>query len=402
MAKGAHDKMDRAIGFAVGTAGKSVRLLGSALGLPGVKRNKSYRVTPGEMPGIEHVADVSVPPEQGSVIIDCIDYSATRIESTEITHLDEFLKTPKPDWVEVRWINVSHTHAYVINQFRQHFEFHTLTAEDVLHIPQRPRVEFFDDHLYVVLRMLQLLPRESTNGVSDSILSTEQVSILLYDKVLITFQEKPGDVWHPIRNRLQASNSRIRKHGAGFLLYSLLDSVVDHCFPVLEKYGDLLEELELVTLEQPTPEILHRINSLKRELSLLRRIVWPMREIVDQLYREEEGKMGEATRPYLRDVYEHTIQIVEIIESYREMAGGLTDLYMSAMSNRMNEIMKVLTIMASVFIPLTFIAGVYGMNFDAMPELAVPWAYPAIWGVFILLTVGMLAFFWRKGWIGKG
>lgn len=403
MVKGAHDRMDRAIGFAVGTAGKSARLLGSALGLPGNRRGKfDYRVTPGELPGIEHVADALVPPELGSVEINYIDYSATQIESGDIADLDEFLKMQAPDWVEVRWINVSHPHAYVINQFRQYFEFHTLTAEDVLHIPQRPRVEFFDDHLFVVLRMLQLLPRQSTSGAHESVLNTEQVSLFLYDKVLITFQENPGDFWQPIRDRLFVSNGRIRKNGPGYLLYALLDAIVDHCFPVLEQYGDLLEELELVTLEKPSPEILHRIHSLKRELSLLRRIVWPMREIVDQLYREEEGRMGEATRPYLRDVYEHTIQIVEIIESYREMASGLTDLYMSAISNRMNEIMKVLTIMASVFIPLTFIAGVYGMNFDTMPELSWAWAYPAIWGIFILITVGMLVFFWRKGWIGKG
>ena len=157
-----------------------------------------------------------------------------------------------------------------------------------------------------------------------------------------------------------------------------------------------------MTLEKASPDVLHRIHSVKRELALLRRIVWPMREVIDQLYREEQGRITEATRPYLRDVYEHTIQIVEIIESYREMASGLTDLYMSAVSNRMNEIMKVLTIMASVFIPLTFVAGVYGMNFTNMPELAWPWAYPAVWGVFIALTLGMLLYFRHKGWIGKG
>lgn len=403
MTKDAHDTIDRAIGFARGTVNKGVQLLNSTLRLPGVRRTSKYvqRVTPGELPGIEHIDDILLPPRVGSVAISYVDYSATRIETGDIADLDEFLARPLPDWVMMRWLNVSNIHPYVINQFRHHFEFHTLTAEDVLHIPQRPRIEFFDDHLFVVLRMLQLVQRESSGDSIDWALDTEQVSLFFYEKVLITFQEKPGDVWQPVRDRLHTDNSRIRKNGAGYLLYALLDAVVDHCFPVLEQYGDVLEDLELVTLERHTPEVLHRIHSVKRELSLLRRIVWPMREVVDQLYREEGGRIEETTRPYLRDVYEHTIQIVEIIESYREMASGLTDLYMSAVSNRMNEIMKVLTIMASVFIPLTFIAGVYGMNFQYMPELTWRWAYPAIWVAFILLTTGMLLFFRHRGWIGK-
>lgn len=399
MAKDTNDKIDQALDYAAYTMGKGARILGSTLGLPGVSRASHHRVTPGEVPGIEHLADIGIAPEPGTVEISFIDYSETRVESGQINDLDAFLGTPRPDWVTVRWINVSNTHPYVVNLFREHFEFHTLTAEDVLHIPQRPRIEFFDDHVFVVLRMLQLMPPPETSGVGS--LSTEQVSLFLYGNVLITFQEKPGDVWQPIRDRLQSVNVRIRKSGSGYLLYALLDAVVDHCFPVLEQYGDLLEDLEIMTLEKPSPDVLHRIHSIKRELSLLRRILWPMREVVDQLYRDEEGRITEATRPYLRDVYEHTIQIVEIIESYREMASGLTELYMSAVSNRMNEIMKVLTIMASVFIPLTFVAGVYGMNFQYMPELAWRWAYPAIWSVFILLTIGLVLYFRHKGWLGK-
>lgn len=382
---------------------KRVRLLDSLLSFPGVTRKSKHihRVMPGELPGIEHKAAALVPPEAGSVAISYIDYCATQIKSGDIAHLDAFLEKPMPDWVAVRWINVSNMHPYVINQFRRHFEFHTLTAEDVLHITQRPRVEMFDDHLFVVLRMLQLVEKKTDAGSKDWSLETEQVSLFLYDQVLITFQEKLGDVWQPIRDRLHTENLRIRKNGPGYLLYALLDAVVDHCFPVLEHYGDILEDLELIALEKPTPEILQRIHSTKRDFALLRRIVWPMREVIDQLYREEGGRIAESTRPYLRDVYEHTIQIVEIIESYREMASGLTDLYMSAVSNRTNEIMKVLTIMASVFIPLTFLAGVYGMNFRFMPELSWHWGYPVIWSVFILLTIGMLVFLWRKGWVGN-
>jgi magnesium transporter len=380
-----------------------LRLLDSALRLPGVSRisKHGHRFKPGELPGIEHIAAASESPEPGSVAISFIDYSPTQIEFGDITDLDEFLAKPIPDRVAVRWINVSNMHPYVINQFRRHFDFHTLAAEDVLHIPQRPRVEIFDDHLFMVSRMLQLVAHESEDGSKVLTLDTEQVSVFLYDTVLITFLEKPGDVWQPIRERLQSENLRIRKNGTDYLLYALLDAMVDHFFPVLEHYGDMLEELELLTLEKPSPDVLRRIHTIKRELALLRRIVWPMREVVDQLYREEGGRITESTRPYLRDVYEHTIQIVEIIESYREMASGLTELYLSAISNRMNEIMTVLTIMASLFIPLTFIAGVYGMNFQFMPEISWRWGYPAIWAVFMLLTLGMVLFFRRKGWIGK-
>lgn len=379
------------------------RLVDSLLRWPGItKKNRhSRRASLGESEGVEIREDTLVPPEPGHVEISFIDYCPTQIETGDIADIDEFLDKPLPDWAAVRWINVSNMHPYVINQFRQHFKFHNLTAEDVLHITQRPRIETFDDHLFVVVRMLQLVRHEFDDGLKDLVLDTEQVSLFLYDKVLITFQEKPGDVWQPIRERLQTENVRIRKNGTGHLLYALLDAVVDHCFPVLEHYGDKLEELELVALENPTPAVLKRIHMVKRELALLRRIVWPMREVVDQLYREEGGWIKEPTRPYLRDVYEHTIQIVEIIESYREMASSLTDLYMSAVSNRMNEIMKVLTIMASVFIPLTFIAGVYGMNFEYMPEITWRWGYPFVWLVFSALTLGMMLFFWRKGWIGK-
>jgi magnesium transporter len=363
---------------------------------------QEYRAKSGQLPGIEHMPAALVVPEPGSVAVSYIDYCATRIEAGEIPDLDDFLEAPLPDWVAVRWINVSRMHPYVINQFRRHFNFHTLNAEDVVHNTQRPRVKVFDDHLFVVLRTLQLLPDDSDMEPLRKTLDTEQVSVFLYDRVLITFQERPGDLWQPIRARLEIDSLRIRKSGTGYLLYSLLDAVVDNCFPVLEYYGDTLEALEELTLDNPTSELQRNIHRIKRELASLRRIVWPMREVVDNLYRDEGGRIAESTRPYLRDVYEHTIQIVEIIESYRELASGLTDLYMSAVSNRMNEIMKVLTVMASVFIPLTFIAGVYGMNFQFMPEVAWRWGYPMVWGLFILLTLGMLLFFRRKGWIGSG
>lgn len=373
-------------------------------GISHVTASKKHKrkVVPGQLAGIEHIGDIMTPPAIGSVDITYTDYSEAQIKTGDISDIEAFLKVPQPDWVKVRWLNVSNTHPYVVRLFQQHFGFHTLTAEDVLHVPQRPRIEFFDDHLFVVLRMLTLGNDTKEDDLINPTLNIEQVSLFLYDGVVLTFQEEPGDVWQPIRERLKTQSRRIRKNNTGYLLYALLDAVVDHCFPVLEQYGERLEDLELVTLEKPTPQVLHQIHRIKRELALLRRIVWPMREVIDQLYREEGGRINDATRPYLRDVYEHNIQIVEIIESYREMASGLTDLYMSAMSNRMNEIMKLLTIMSSVFIPLTFIAGIYGMNFKYMPELTWYWAYPALWGIFVLLTIVMVFYFWRKGWLSKG
>ncbi len=392
----------RAIGFAVGTVGRGVELLGSTLRLAGlgissVGGTSVHTSSPGDMPGIEGMTNADVPPEPGTVEVSYIDYSQDRVETTEVDDIEAFLESERPDWVGVRWVNVSSVHPYVVKQFKEKYGFHTLAAEDVVHVPQRPRTEIYEDNIFVVLRMLQLVSSEAGPA-----LETEQVSLFLFEDTLLTFQEKPGDVWQPIRDRLHADNARIRRNGAGYLLYSLIDAIVDHCFPVLEKYGDVLEELEIVTLEQPVPAVLHRIHSVKRELALLRRILWPMREVVDQLYREEDGKINDSTRPFLRDVYEHTIQVVEIIESYREMASGLTDLYMSAVSNKMNEIMKVLTIMASVFIPLTFVAGIYGMNFEHMPELSEPMGYPLVWTSFVVMSTGMLGYFWYRGWIGKG
>lgn len=392
-----------AIGLAMGSVGRGFELLSSALRLPGIPVRRTQReAQPGQRPGIEHLRDINIPPDPGLVTIDYTHYSSERIETGQVDDLREFLETPLPDWATSRWINVTGLHPYVVNEFRKQFHFHTLTAEDVLHVPQRPRSEFFEDHVFTVLRMLKLQEAgETQDNGEGGMLEAEQVSLFLFGDTLITFQEESGDVWQPIRDRLQVPHARIRQNRPGYLLYALIDAVVDHCFPVLERYGNILEELELTTLGKPSPDVLHRIHSIKRELSLLRRIVWPMRELVDRLYRDEEGFISEQTRPYLRDVYEHTIQIVEIIESYREMASGLTDLYMSAVSNRMNEVMKVLTIMASVFIPLTFIAGIYGMNFEHMPELGLEWGYPMVWILFVGITVGMLLFFRIKGWIGR-
>lgn len=390
--------IDTAVG-SVGTVGRSVgsvgRLVGSALHLPGLSRNAGHKThyKPGAVPGIENAPDVKTPPPPDVVHIQCIDYSLERVEVTDVKDIDAFLAQHRPAWATVRWINIDGLHPYVINQVRQAVEMHTLAAEDVLHVPQRPRVEPYDSDLFIITRMMRLI---------DDKLASEQVSLFVHRGLVVTFQETRGDVWQPIRERIHNETSRLRRNDQSYLVYALLDAIVDHCFPILERYSDLLEELEAQVLGKPDARVLARIHGIKRELSALRRVMWPMREVVSEVRETELEIISDISRTYLRDVYEHTVQIVEIIETFREVAGGLTDLHMSAVSNRMNETMKVLTIMASLFIPITFLAGIYGMNFEYIPELGWHYGYPAFLCACLGIVAGLLWYFRRKGWIGSG
>ena len=320
-----------------------------------------------------------------------MDYGPTLLESHESQDLDALLKTPKPDGCKVRWINVDGIHPQIINRLRMAYNFHTLAAEDILHIPQRSKMELYEGHVFVVVHMLML---------RDGALVDEQVSFVMFEDTILTFQERPGDVWDPVRKRLSSPESRLRKGSAGYLLYALLDAVVDHVFPILEHFGDRLEEVEERIMERPSDGELKALYEIKRELVLLRRVLWPLRQVTDDLHRSEDTGIKANTRTFLRDVYDHTIQALDIVETYREMTGGLTDLYMSALSHRMNEIMKVLTIMASLFIPITFFAGVYGMNFEHIPELGWRWSYPAFWVLCLSTLAGLVLYFRRKGWLG--
>ena len=225
--------------------------------------------------------------------------------------------------------------------------------------------------------------------------------MFLFEKTILTFQEVPGDVWGPIRERLKRNGARLRTLGVDYLFYALLDAVVDHFFPILESYGQRLEELEELVLNDPGPAVQRGIYGVKRELSILRRVMWPLREVANELHRSDSPMIKAEVRTYLRDVYDHALQIIEVVEMHREQAGSLNDLYMSAVGNRMNEIMKVLTIMASFFIPITFVAGVYGMNFKHIPELGWHYSYFVFWGLCLSISIGLAVFFWRKGWIGR-
>lgn len=351
----------------------------------------SKTVRPGASPGIESMEGIDEPPSADTVRIYWVDYGEERIEWKEGT-ADEFHASQRPEWSKSRWVNVDGLHPYVVNQLRKKYQFHTLAAEDVLRTSQRPKVEAFEHYLFTVLRMMRL--------EGDS-LKQEQVSLFLFEKTVLTFQEIPGDVWGPIRERLNRSGSRLRTCNVSYLFYALLDAVVDHFFPILETYGNRLEVLEDEVMDDPGPAVQQAIHGVKRELAVLRRVLWPLREVANELHRTELQWISAEVRTFLRDVYDHTLQIIEIVEMHREQAAGLNDLYMSAVGNRMNEIMKVLTIMASFFIPITFVAGVYGMNFDHIPELSWHYSYFVFWGVCLSIVGGLGVYFVRRGWIGK-
>jgi magnesium transporter len=353
---------------------------------------------PGDASGVEYDEIRQLPSGGAPVYVSCIDYCPEQTLVQDIDDLDDFLTHHRPEWSAVRWINIDGlSDMEVIHGLAAKYELHPLAIEDLIHIPQRPKVESIGgsdsemrSRLFIIARMLQ---------ISGSELENEQLSIFLGHKTVLTFQEQRGDVWDPIRQRIQIKGSRLRSNDAGFLVYALLDAIVDHCFPILEHYGEVLEELENEVLSNPQRSIINGIHKAKRELLLLRRTAWPMRDVIALLHKEPHECMSDVTRVYMRDIYDHIVQIIDIIETYRELASDLTETYMSSVSNRMNEIMKVLTIIGTIFIPLTFLAGVYGMNFHYLPELGAVWGYPAFWGVCIILSAVMLVFFRRRGWL---
>jgi magnesium transporter len=353
---------------------------------------------PGDAPGVEHEDIQKLPGGGAPVYVSCIDYNPDQTLFQDVDDLDDFLAHHRPEWSAVRWINIDGlSDMDVIHALAAKYNLHPLAVEDVLNIPERPKVESiggseseFQARLFIIARMLQIQNGELEN---------EQISIFLGHKTVLTFQESRGDVWDPIRQRIRTKGSRLRLNDASFLVYALVDAIIDHCFPILENYSDRLEALEEEVLSSPQRTVINAIHKIKRDLLLVRRVAWPMREVIAFLHREPHECMSDVSRIYMRDLYDHIVQIIDIIETYRELANDLTDTYMSSVSNRMNEIMKVLTIIGTIFIPLTFLAGVYGMNFHYFPELGKAWAYPAFWGVCVVLAVSMLIYFRRRGWL---
>ena len=342
----------------------------------------------GLSPGtIIHVGEVKAE----RVKISLVDYDESNLQEKEVSSIEEcFPFTDKPT---VTWINVDGLHEVeVVEALGKHFELHPLVMEDIVHTGQRPKMEDYENTLFIVLKMLRY------NEESEQI-DEEQVSLILGPNWVISFQEKEGDVFDPIRERIRNNRGRIRKMGADYLAYALMDAIVDHYFILLEKVGDRVEILGEELVEKPSPKTLEEIHALKRELLFMRKSVWPLREVISGLQRGESTLFEEHTLIYLRDVYDHSIQVIDTVETFRDMISGMLDIYLSSVSNRMNEVMKVLTIIATIFIPLTFVAGIYGMNFQFMPELSWSWGYFGALGVMGLVVVGMIIYFKRKKWL---
>lgn len=325
------------------------------------------------------------------VKISIIDYDETQFQEKEAKSIEEcfpFKETPT-----ATWINIDGVHQVdIIEKIGKHFDMHPLIMEDIVHTEQRPKMEDFGHYIFIVLKMLYY-------DDEDNEIKGEQVSLILGERFVISFQEKEGDIFDPIRDRIRNAKGRVRKMGADYLAYLLLDAVVDHYFTILEKLGERIEEIEERLVIAPRPETFQEIHKLKREMIFLRRSVWPLRELISGLERVESSLFRKGTRIYLRDIYDHTIQVIDTVETYRDMISGMHDTYLSSLSNRMNEVMKVLTIIATIFIPLTFIAGIYGMNFEFMPELKWRGAYFVVWGIIAVVGVSMVVFFKKKKWL---
>jgi magnesium transporter len=290
----------------------------------------------------------------------------------------------------ITWINVECLdRAELIHNLAGVYRVHPLTVEDILDVEQRPKVEEFDDYLFITLKAV---------NPSDGLVF-EHISLVLTLDTVITFQEKPGDYFDGIRKRILNNAGRIRRMGADYLAYLLIDAVVDEYFAVLDTLGSGIEDFEDRAIDENDESLIQDIQSFKRDLLRVRRVTWPLRESLSLLMRLDSRWVGGDLEPFLKDLYDHVLQAVETVETYRELMAGVMEVNLSAISNRMNKVMKVLTIISTIFIPLTFIVGVYGMNFRFMPELDLPWAYPAAWGVMALIALGMLVFFKRRHWI---
>ncbi|TLD70067.1 magnesium/cobalt transporter CorA [Phragmitibacter flavus] len=353
---------------------------------------------PGSAPGIHLDELKAMPSGPGKVVVTCMDYDALHCQTTVVGEMDEFLNHHRPEWVKVRWINVAGvTDMGVIHALAAKYQLHPLAIEDMLQGGCRSKVETYpgdESHharTFIVARKIHM---------ADGTLHCEQIFFFVGEHTLLTFQESHQGVWDPVRERVCKEGSRLRGRDLGYLVYALLDAIVDHCFPVLEHYSDLLQDLEIEVLDHHEPALIKRIHHAKREMMLLRREFRPMREVIHQLQHGDHANLTADTAVFMRDLYDHSLQVIEMLETYRDIASSLTETYMNANSQRMNSIMKVLTVIATIFMPLSFIAGVFGMNFARMPELQAGWAYPfGFWGICAGVAVGMVWMFRWKRWL---
>ncbi len=346
------------------------------------KTSKKRGISPGTL---IHIGDKKAE----KVRLRLIDYDKDHLQELELQKVDECLKDKYPD--RVCWINIDGLHETdIIDRIGSNYAIHPLILEDIVHTGQRPKLEELESILFIVVIILDYNLKQG--------LTSEQISLIVSPNLVISFQEKEGDVFEGVRERIRHGKGRIRKLGSDYLCYALLDAIVDNYFVVLEGIGERIEDIEEELVTNPTPETLHAIHKLRGDIIFLRRSIWPLREVISQLSRGEFDQVAEENEIFFRDVYDHTIQVMETIETFRDVISGMLDMYLSTVSNKMNELMKVLTIIATIFIPITFVAGIYGMNFKFMPELEWQWGYPAAWSVMITITIGMMAYFKKKKW----
>jgi magnesium transporter len=323
------------------------------------------------------------------VRITLIEYNEGEFVEKNFYDLGECLDNVDP--AMVKWINVDGIHdVELIEKIGKYFKIHPLTLEDIVNTSQRAKFEDYDNYVVAIMKMIYY----------DTEMQSEQLTVVLMEGLVISFQEvHGGDAFDLIRNRIRQGKGRIRRMGADYLAYALIDAVVDCYFTILEKIGDKIEVLEEELIADPTKETMKQLHHLKREMIFIRKAVWPMRELINNLERSETELVKPSTDIYLRDVHDHTVRVIDTVETYRDLLSGMMDIYLSSVSNRMNEVMKVLTIITTIFVPVTFIAGVYGMNFDNMPELHSQWGYLTTWLIMIAIIVSLIIYFRRKKWL---
>ena len=347
---------------------------------------------PGTAPG-----DLTQPrdTERLPAILTLIDYDASGVEEKTGCTLEQaatFFNSPRSTWLHIQGAPTEE----MLRAIGAAYGLHALALEDVSHVGQRAKLEAYDHQLFTIVSA----PEHSEKGMSAA-----QLSLFLGDTWIVSFYSGRQDPFEAIRQRLRIADSRLRQNGVDYLYYSLVDTCIDLVFPQIETLGERIESLELTVFDEPSREALDEIHKLKRELVLLRRLLWPQRDMISSLIRDENALVSKGTRLYLRDCYDHSVHALDLVESYREMASSLLEVYLSSLSNRLNDVMKVLTIIATVFIPLSFIVGVYGMNFDRtagpwnMPELGMRYGYPLLWLFMLLVVAGMLLYFRRKRWL---
>jgi len=350
---------------------------------------KKMVLTASEKAGLPPGSVVLVAEKAEPTKITLIDYDRENLDVRELGDVEDAFPLRRTS--RVTWLNICGLRDIdIIERLGREYGLHPLILEDIVHLNQRPKVEVFDDYVFAVVKMIRI----GDGGELDM----EQVSIVIGDTFALTFQEKEGDVLDPLRERIAKDKGRIRKLGADYLGYAILDSIVDQYFAVVEKFEEALEGLEDETLRDDGEEVIGRLHILRSDLLSVRRYVSPMREAISTLVRTSDGIIKEETLPYLSDLYDHVLRMTEALDILRESVSGLRELHLANLSNRMNAVMKMLTVIATIFIPLTFIAGIYGMNFEYMPELKWRWGYFAVWAVMVAIAVGMIRYFRKKDW----